>query len=184
MIKQVNIAVSCEDGTVTDLAFITMNRGNVLPYGATWVNQEAGIWEREPTHENIFAEISKSKAFTEGSPPTGYRLFTEEENRADRTYRNAWVDNGGKLETDLAKARELHLAHVRAARDPKFLELDKKQWPLIGPMFAGDKAASDKFQELEAEKQKLRDLPATLHVEAARSVDDLKAKWPRELEEA
>mgnify|MGYP001599207816 FL=1 len=84
------VAITVDDGTVHIMDFITVGRGSVLPRGAKWVRE--GWWTREPTNENIFAEISRTYPTWSSSGrlvnPTGYKIVALEAIPASRGERN------------------------------------------------------------------------------------------------
>lgn len=96
----------------------------------------------------------------------------------DRTFRNALKCDGGKLSHDMEACRSIHMDRIRKARDAELAKLDVATIQAVGK---GDDATRD---AVEAEKQKLRDLPATFDLSAARSTEELKALWPNELAKA
>lgn len=159
--------------------------------------KEAGSWVRPATDANIFEELSRT--FPSIDPetkaarpqPVIYRRLADDEMPKDRTYRGAWKDVGtepgrAQISHDMAKAREIHLELVRRARIGKLEELDREFARAAGQKFtaedSGDKKAAAAFaaemREVEAERQALRDLPTTIGVERALTVEDLKATWP------
>lgn len=166
----VKIVVSFDTGEVAVLSFVTRGESPTLPRGAKWENPETtgGHWTREPTDPNVFHEIEKT---FHGRKATGYRRITDDE-LPDRAYREAWRDEGGKLTHYMPKARELHLARVRHVRARRLAELDGDWMRESGPN--GRKPEAD---AIEAKRQTLRDLPVTLNVDEAQTIDELKAKW-------
>lgn len=84
----------------------------------------------------------------------------------DRYFREAWDIVNGKLTTDMPKAEIIHIAQIRKARDEKLSELD------IETMRGND---------VQAEKQILRDLPNNIDFSIARTPEELKNIWPTEL---
>ncbi|MHA2403599.1 MAG: hypothetical protein ACXADH_11460, partial [Candidatus Kariarchaeaceae archaeon] len=86
----------------------------------------------------------------------------------DRTFRNVWTDNNPNdaVDVDMPKARGLWMAYIRELRDKKLQELDIEQL---------------KGNDVAAEKQVLRDLPANVNLDAATTPDQLKAIMPDEL---
>ena len=94
-----------------------------------------------------------------------------------RTFRDAWKVNGKSVDHDMAKARDIQMARIRHERDMVLVAKDTEAIIAIG---RGDQAAAAR---VETEKQKLRDLPQAVQadVDAARTPDELKAVWPREL---
>lgn len=142
-----------------------------------------GWWYRLPTDDNILSEVLR--AFAVGPQPTTMRVISEADVPADRTYRDALKDTGTALVHDVPKAREIQLARVRHRRVPKLEELDRAMMRAAGRKLvaeaAGDKKLADDHTaymlEVEAQRQELRDLPVTLKVEEAQTIDEIKAKW-------
>jgi hypothetical protein len=94
----------------------------------------------------------------------------------DRTYRDAWADVGtAALVHDLTKAKQIHRTHLRVARQPKLDALDVAYQKADE---AGDKAEK---KRVAAAKQALRDLPAHPAIDAAQTIEDLRAVWPEDL---
>jgi hypothetical protein len=130
------------------------------------------MWLREPTAENIDYEISRIPTFAQ---PVTWRLIKPEDIPQDRTYRNALRDRAGRLEHDVEAAKVLHREALRHARAAKFAELDAQWMKATGQ---GKRAEAD---AIEAERQRLRDLPADPAIEAATTIEDLKTTWPADL---
>ena len=74
---------------------------------------------------------------------------------------------------DMAKAREIHKANIRTAREPKLAELD------IEFQKALETGAST--TDIVAKKQALRDAPADSGIAAASDADALKAQWKTDI---
>jgi hypothetical protein len=72
----------------------------------------------------------------------------------------------------MPKAREIHMARIRKARDAKLEETDKQVAALDGGPIPAP---------LRAQRQRLRDIPQTLNLSTAKTPDELKAMWPPEL---
>ena len=70
---------------------------------------------------------------------------------------------------DMAKAREIHKANIRAARTPKLAELDVE--------FQKAQETSASTTDIVAKKQALRDAPAASAIESATTTDELKSQW-------
>lgn len=96
----------------------------------------------------------------------------------DRTFRNALKCEAGKFSHDMTKAREIHMGAIRRARNAELGRLDVATMQAVGK---GDTTARD---AVEAEKQKLRDIPQTFDLSGARTPEELKALWPQELVKA
>jgi hypothetical protein len=97
---------------------------------------------------------------------TGVRIVDESEIPTDRTFRNAWKADGESLVTDMARAREIHMARIRDARNKELSRLDIEQL---------------KGNDVSTRKQELRDLPNTFDLFGASTADALKALWPTDL---
>lgn len=96
----------------------------------------------------------------------------------DRHFRNAWAVVGGVPVVDMPRARDYHMARIREVRDA---ELVKKDIEFTKAQGAKDQAQTDK---VEAERQTLRDLPATFDLTVATTPNALKALWPAGLPES
>ncbi len=93
----------------------------------------------------------------------------------DYTFRGAWKANDNILEVDMQKARIIHLARIRAARQEKFIEmgfpykLDSNLEIAIIPLSTRNKL------------NLLRNIPAVIDLLKATTPLELKAVWPQEL---
>jgi hypothetical protein len=166
--SNVKIAIAMSDGTVAVMSFITSGRGNALPHGGTW-SDAPGHWERAPTDENIFQEISRT--FISGAQPVSYRLLKDDEAPQDRSFRDAWVDRGSGIEHDMPKARNIHLDRLRRQRAVELEALDR-DW-----MRANGQGSPAEAMQIEARRQRWRDMPVTVAgaLTAAQTIDELKA---------
>ncbi len=113
------------------------------------------------------------KAVPSGIP---YVLVEDAAIPTDRTYRNAWVIDGGTgaIVHDMAKAREIHRSHMRRVREPLLTALDTAY---IRADERGGAGNADKLA-IAARKQALRDVTANAEIEAAGTVETLKTVWP------
>ncbi len=96
----------------------------------------------------------------------------------DRTFRDAWQLNGTVIDVDMAAARNIHRAHLRAERLTLFDPLDKVATPLARKAAGGAVLTTQEKTNLhtaEASAQKLRDAPAHASIDAASTPDALKA---------
>ena len=73
------------------------------------------------------------------------------------------------IKTDIAKAKEIHKAKIRLAREPKLAELDIE--------FQRALETSADTSAIVAKKQALRDAPADSAIDAATDEASLKAQW-------
>jgi hypothetical protein len=168
----VKVSIKQADGMVAIMSFITLGRGDSLPRGAEWADKAAGIWMREPTPANIEHELDRIPTFVR---PLAWRIVKAEDVPTDRTYRNALRDDGAKLAHDVEVAKGLHREQLRHARAARFTELDGQWMAATGQ---GKKAEAD---AVEAERQRLRDLPDDPAIDAAKTIEELKATWPADL---
>lgn len=90
----------------------------------------------------------------------------------DRTYRNAWTWNGTAVTHDMAKAREIHRDALRRVRAPKLVALD------VEYQKADEASDTAKKRDIAARKQALRDATKHSAIDAAQTVDELKAAVP------
>lgn len=93
----------------------------------------------------------------------------------DLTFRDAWKRGALPVEINMPKARDIHMDHIREAREPELARLDK-EW-----MRATGQKNTIEADEIEARRQHLRDLPQTLDLTTAKTPERLKTLWPKEL---
>ena len=103
--------------------------------------------------------------------PSGlsYEIVEDSAIPTDRSFRNAWKQNGKTIETDMTKAKEIHKTNIRTARAPKLAELDIE--------FQRALETSADTSTIVAKKQTLRDAPSASGISTAASEADLKAQW-------
>ena len=103
--------------------------------------------------------------------PTGlsYEIVEDSVIPTDRTFRNAWKQNSKTIETDIAKAREIHKNNIRAAREPLLNALDIE--------FQKALETSSSTTDIVSKKQSLRDAPADSAIASASNEAELKAQW-------
>ena len=73
------------------------------------------------------------------------------------------------IKTDMAKAKEIHIAKIRIARESKLAELDIE--------FQKALETSSDTSVIVNKKQALRDAPADNAITAATTTDELKSQW-------
>jgi hypothetical protein len=168
-----------DDGSTAIMSFMRRGSSPTLPYGARWEDGsgKSGIWLRDPTDENIFAELSKALPSVNrlGEPkpqPVRYKIVTWESVPKDRTYRNALQHTDQGFHHDLEKAKALHLDKIRRARTAQLGELDKDWMRATGQ---GKKQEAD---AIEAQRQALRDAPQTVNLDTVTTIEELKLAWP------
>ena len=103
--------------------------------------------------------------------PSGlsYEIVEDSAIPTDRSFRNAWKQNSKTIETDIAKAREIHKTNIRNAREPKLIELDIE--------FQKALETSSSTTDIVSKKQALRDAPADSAIASASNEAELKAQW-------
>lgn len=149
-IETVMIAMGRADGGVSIMSFVTKQFGSGDGPG----------WEREPSKENIDAEILRS-----GADCVSWRIVGKDEIPEDRTFRNAWKPD---LSVDMPKAREIHKAKLRRDRGPKLAALDMEA------MRADEIGDTVKKADVIVRKQILRDITVHPGIEAATTPEELK----------
>lgn len=108
-----------------------------------------------------------AKVYGEALP---MRAIAEADVPADRTFRNAWTDDGKAIGCDLGRAREIVRETVRQARAGKLEALDVEMIRALG-----EGAAKKDRDAIEVKKQRLRDAPADPRIDRAADVVSLKA---------
>jgi hypothetical protein len=157
------IVIARHDGSAAVMAFLTMGRGGVLPDGAAWVDEAAGVWAR-PARESLIADEVKRAV----PDYIAWHRVVPDDIPTDRTYRDAWHHDGKTITHDMPKAREIHRNALRHERASAFIDLDGKWQRATGQ---GKKAEAD---AIEAQRQRWRDAPADPRIDAAQTVEDLK----------
>lgn len=94
---------------------------------------------------------------------------------ANRTFRNAWRQDGMTVRTDMPLARELWRDHLRRLRAPKLAALDTAY------LLADETGNQQEKARIAAQKRVLRDVTSLPDIEAAQTPDELKAVMPPEL---
>jgi len=73
------------------------------------------------------------------------------------------------IKIDMTRAKEIHKANIRTAREPKLAALDVE--------FQKALETSSDTAAIVSKKQALRDAPADSAIEAAKTDTELKAQW-------
>jgi len=90
---------------------------------------------------------------------------------SDRFFRDAWSLSGDVITEDLAVAKEIFRDKIREVRNPLLAALDADYMKALED---GDTAAQSAIATV---KQTLRDAPASSAIDAATTIDELKAAW-------
>lgn len=93
----------------------------------------------------------------------------------NRDFRGAWSLSGSVISEDLDTAKTILKNKIREARKSKFLDLDAAY------MKALESNDTSSQSTIVTQKQALRDAPANPAIEAATTVDELKAAWDANL---
>jgi len=119
-----------------------------------------GIAIIHPTGELSIEEVAAKDV------PAGvsFRIVDESEIPTDRTFRNAWKDEGG-IKVDMGKAKDITKDRLRNERKPL---LEAQDVAFQRALESGASTAA-----IVSEKQRLRDI--TKQVDALASLDELKA---------
>ena len=96
---------------------------------------------------------------------------------ADRTFRDAWRHTSGKIAVHMPTARDIHRSRIRSARAPRLAALDGEY------QRADEKADAAAKAAVSTKKQALRDAPADPAIEAATTPEQLRAVWPKALDD-
>lgn len=107
------------------------------------------------------------------SDATSVQVVDAEVIPKDRYFRNAWDIQQDKVVEDRKKCEDIHMDKIRAVRNKKLEELDQEVIKNIANL--------KELKKIEAKKQVLRDIPQTLDLSKAKTLNDLKALRPIEL---
>jgi len=119
-----------------------------------------GIAIIHPTGELSIEEVAAKDVPANVS----FRIVDESEIPTDRTFRNAWKDEGG-IKVDMGKAKDITKDRLRNERKPL---LEAQDVAFQRALESGASTAA-----IVSEKQRLRDI--TKQVDALTSLDELKA---------
>ena len=103
--------------------------------------------------------------------PSGLDFFIIQDSEIPKNtfFERAWKIVDGKIEMDIARAREIHREHVRNARVSKLVELDVE--------FQRALETSADTTSIVSKKKALRDAPANSAIDTAETETDLIAAW-------
>ena len=152
--------------------------GQTLPLAVAQRLMEGIAWGGLTEAEALLrwvALISATLFNDQGLVTTSHWVREEADMPRDRYFRAAWGCPAGVIVTDMPKARLLHMAHIRTARDKALLALDL---PFMRAVETGNLLEQ---QRIGAEKQVLRDLPQTFNLSSYTTPETLRAAWPAQL---
>lgn len=179
--SEVYICIALSDGSVAHLAYQTIMRAPKHP-GGPWQGPNArGEYTRGASDTAIEFEVARSSRHwqQDGKATIGWRKLTLAEHEMfnrDRNYRNAMEDVPGVgLKHNMVKARQLHRAVLRHWNGDRLMTLDR-EW-----VDAAAKKDNQKADEIEAKRQTLRDFVNDPRIDAASTLEQLKALVPPEV---
>jgi hypothetical protein len=133
---------------------------------------------RQSSDAVIAAEISKS-SFGDDKSVASWRRISRSDIPQSREFREAWTDTGaGEIRQDISKCRKIHRDRIREARKPLLDSLDTEY------QIADEQDNKARKREVAQKKQRLRDATDDPRIEAAQTVEELKAVWPLNEEES
>jgi len=109
------------------------------------------------------------------SPVVSWRSITDDDipfaanGEYDLSYRDAWRLGGSRIVFDMPKAREIHRERLRALRAPVLAALD------VEYQRADEDGDAARKRDVVARKRRLRDATSDPRIDAAMSVDELRA---------
>lgn len=150
----VTVAATREDGGLTVSRFVISREHPVIT--PEWINEIYARKARDTGKVVVSWEIVPNDYLTDDD---------------DVTYRNAWKHNSGgrKPDHDMPKAREIHRVHLRRARVAEFDRLDNDY------RIADEKSDQKAKKDVGELRQKFRDVTDDPRIEAAQTVEELKA---------
>lgn len=161
--------------------FITLPDGSRLPSGvAPFTERRVDSIVRGWPVDGAVAEwaepeeafLSRLLAHSLPDHATNVRVVEASEVPADRTFRNAWKDEGFVITVDMPQAREIHRDYLRELRKPKLEALD------VQYLIAQEQGNQALMAGIAAQKQVLRDATDYPAIEAATTPEELKAAIP------
>lgn len=126
-----------------------------------------------PVRESISEDQAVARALAK-LPKDAMNVAVVEESAipTDRTFRNAWRQNGSSVATDMGLAREIHKQRLRDLREPLLEALD------IAFLKAMERGDTDEQILIVSEKQALRDVTYDPAIESAKTPDELRQVLP------
>jgi hypothetical protein len=147
-------------------------RRNSLPFGSRNLQfpTEAAMIE------HVVARLKETGRIQDGV----YWVVEESElpggevSKANDYFFDAW-EWTGTCQVNMPKARDIHMGHIRTARNTELAKLDT---PFMRALEDGDVAEQDRIKAI---KTRLREIPQTINLEGASTPEALKATWSDDL---
>jgi hypothetical protein len=152
--------------------YLTLPDGRVRKISPSPSTLEASQAKGETEEQYLAARMARAKEV--GVIPEGADYVILDDSQVPGrgeldVFRDAWKLKRGAIEIDMPRAREVQKARLRRERAPLLAALDA-DWSRA--VAKGDAKAA---QEIEAQRQALRDVTIDPAIDAATSPDDLKA---------
>lgn len=165
-----NVYVPADVETLQDDVFITLDpdiKGVTVDATDPFIKAT----HRKATIEEIAArDIPMMARDLFGGVEIQYHIVDREKSMGmDGYFRDAWVHDAGEISVDMLKAVDVHKQNLRLERAIILDNLDKDQLRALG------KKDNALFDELELQKQKLRDITKDPAISAAVTLDELKS---------
>ena len=145
----------------------------------TWARMiEVGIYGIPLDHPHHYVEESVLRAKLAECSDSDFRYAGKPDADGVRDgVDGAWeMDTDGTPKINMVKARVVHMDKIRVVRDAELVKKD------LTSLRAVEDADTDAQATIKAEKQTLRDIPATFDLTTdVDTPEKLKAKWPTEL---
>lgn len=126
-----------------------------------------------PTISISEGELTSAEKIYEGIDPSLSPLIVNPNDLPDRWFQHAWIISDGRVLVDMEIARELHIKRMRISRASKFSELDIQ--------FQRALETGADTAEIVAKKQRLRDVTIDPRINAAKTTQELRSVWPKDL---
>lgn len=155
------ILLTFGDGSVGIMTIALELDGYVPPNLPGWYEERRVATAAAVEHEIVRACFEKSVA--------SWRYIGDADVPPDRSYRDAWVDDGKVIAHDMAKARDIYRQRVRSDRAGLLAALD------VEYMRADESGDDDRKVAVAQVKQRLRRAPEDPRIDACGSVEELRA---------
>jgi len=113
---------------------------------------------------------------TVNPPELAIYIIEQEQLPPDSLFFDAW-EWADRVTINLPKARTIHMDRIRKKRNEELQKLD------VPFMMASEKNDKITMEKISVQKQKLRDIPQKYDLSGFKTPEELKAFWPKELDE-
>lgn len=164
-----NVYVPADAETLQEGDFVTLDP-DIKGVTVDATDFDIKATHRKATIEEIAArDIHMMSRDLFGGVEIEYHIVDREQSMGlDRYFRDAWTHEAGEISVDMVKAVEVHKQNLRLERALILEGLDKDQLRALG------KKDNALFDELEVQKQKLRDVTKDPAIAAAATLEELK----------